>query len=48
MMKSEQERIKKLEKALADAQLENFAMKNLVAVWEEDYGDDIKKGNYHG
>ena len=43
MMKSEQERIKELEKALADAELERFALKTLVSVYEEDYGADKKK-----
>ena len=43
MMKSEQERIKELEKALADAELERFALKTLVSVYEEDWGADKKK-----
>ena len=45
MMKSEQERIAELEKALAAAQLENCAMKGLVAVVEEEYGARIKKNS---
>lgn len=45
MMKSEQKRIQELEKALAEAELERFALKTLVSVYEEDYGADKKKRN---
>lgn len=43
MMKSEQDRIRELEKALADKELENLKLKCQLAVIEEDYGEDIKK-----
>ena len=43
MMKSEQERIRELEKALADKELELLRMKTFLLTWEEDYGEDLKK-----
>ena len=43
IMKDEQARIRSLEKALADKELELLALRSLVQVYEEDYGESIKK-----
>lgn len=43
IMKNEQERIRTLEKALADKEIELMALRALNKVYEEDYGEDIKK-----
>lgn len=43
IMKDEQERIRCLEKALADKELELLATRSLLQVYEEDYGESIKK-----
>ena len=43
IMKNEQERIRTLEKALADKEIELMVLKALNQVYEEDYGEDIKK-----
>lgn len=43
IMKNEQERIRALEKLLSDKELELIAMRALAQVYEEDYGEDLKK-----
>jgi len=43
LMKSEQHRIRELEKALADKELELLVAKSFISVFEEDYGEEIKK-----
>ena len=43
IMKSEQERIRTLEKALADKEIELMVLRALNQVYEEDYGEDLKK-----
>jgi transposase-like protein len=43
IMKSEKERIRELEKALADKELENIAYKALVSVYEDEHAEEMKK-----
>ncbi len=43
IMKSEQERIRELEKMVAELALKNRANELLIRVYEEDYGEEIKK-----
>lgn len=43
LMKSEQERIRELEKALVKKDLENIKLRAELEVLHEDYGEDIKK-----
>lgn len=47
VMKNEQERIRTLEKALADKEIELMALRALNQVYEEDYGEDLKKKLSH-
>ena len=43
IMKSEKERIRELEKALADKEIENIAYKALVSVYEDEHAEEMKK-----
>jgi transposase-like protein len=43
VMKSEHERIQALEKALADKELELLASRTVASLYEEVYGEDVKK-----
>jgi transposase len=43
LMKSEQQRIRELEKALADKELDNIKLRAQLEAIEERYGEDIKK-----
>lgn len=43
LMKSEQQRIRELEKALVEKDLENIKLRARLEVIAEDYGEDIKK-----
>ena len=45
MMKSEQQRIRELEKALSDKELANIKLRAQLEAIEERYGEDIKKNS---
>lgn len=43
VMKDEKNRIKMLEKALIEEKIKNQIMQTMLEVYEEDYGEDVKK-----
>lgn len=43
VMKDEQERIRELEKLVSDLELKNRVREAQLEIWEERYGDDLKK-----